>query len=89
MNWLRRMLRSWLHNDQAVSGHPINDPLAPIGNLDNPSTLTVTSIENGFLVISRKFNPSGPDVITATFAGDLESLNSVLTSRLAHARLKM
>lgn len=93
MNWLKRALRNWLHSDLPVAevgpkaGGP--DPLSSFGSMDNPSVLMVTPIDNGFLIVNRKYNPNGPDSITAMFAADAESLSAALVNRLAQARLKI
>ena len=82
----------WLHNNQVTAvglkpGEP--DPLSVHATMDNPSVLMVTPIDNGFLIMNRKYNPNGPDSITAMFAADAESLSAALVSRLAQARLKI
>jgi hypothetical protein len=93
MNWLKRALRNWLHSDLNAAevglraGGP--GPLSILGSMDNPSALMVTPIDNGFLIINRKYNPNGPDSVTAMFVADAESLSAALINRLAQSRLKI
>jgi hypothetical protein len=58
-------------------------------DMDNPKTSSVVEIENGFLLMSRKFNTNKPDTITAMFAKDPAELSEMLTSRLVQARIKL
>jgi hypothetical protein len=88
MNWLKRILRNWLHNG-AIGIDNGNNPLLAASDSNNPAALTVIAIENGFLVMSRKYNPNGPDSVSATFATDVDDLTGVLVSRLAQTRLKI
>jgi hypothetical protein len=62
--------------------------LAVMASSDNPKTMTVTPISNGFLVMSRRYNPNGPDKVDATFAGTAEELTTVLIAELVAARMK-
>jgi len=91
MNWLRRLVRSWLHlNSPEVASVSISSgQLSYLASPDNPAALLVTPIENGFLIMTRKYNPNGPDSVSAMFAADAESLSAALLNRLAQARLKL
>ncbi len=93
MRWLKRMIHNWLYSDQlgqkvAIKGEGPN-PIQLLGSMDNPSVLMVAPIDNGFLIMNRKYNPNGPDSINAMFAADAESLSAALVNRLAQARLKI
>lgn len=78
MRWLG-FTRAEVHSESMLS-HMSND--------HNKGTFTVTPIVNGFLVIERTYNPSGPDTLRAVHAPDLTSLSGVLVSVLTAQKLK-
>jgi hypothetical protein len=87
MDWLRRKFRSWLYPDEVVAkGSP-----AILGWLqseeNNPTAVTVTAIHNGFLVMRRTYNPSGPDKIAAIHASTSEDLANIIIGQLAINKL--
>ena len=92
MSWLRRAVRRWLEgpmqeaSSMGIRGH--TDVLQIMSSSENPKTLTVTPIRNGFLVMGRRYNPSGPDSVDATFAATVEDLTTVLIADLVAARIK-
>lgn len=89
MNWLRRKLRRWIY-DEAVPepiGHGANGLLGMLAAPDNPSTYSVMRIDNGFLVMRRKYNPNGPDAINAVFAADAEQLTNTLVAQMTAHRI--
>jgi hypothetical protein len=84
-------VRSGLHlNSPGVASASISSgQLGYLASPDNPAALLVAPIENGFLIMTRKYNPNGPDSVSAMFAADAESLSAALLNRLAQARLKL
>ncbi len=92
MRWLRRMVRRWLEGPMPevapMGSRGQSEVLAVMASSDNPKTLTVTPIRNGFLVMGRNYNPNGPDKIDATFAATAEELTTVLIADLVAARIK-
>jgi hypothetical protein len=91
MRWLKRVIRNWLRDDEPALGNRPegSNYLNLVATVDNPAAIMVAPIDNGFLIMSRKYNPSGPDHISATFAADADTLSAALISRMAQARLKM
>jgi hypothetical protein len=87
------MLRNFMQRIR--SGNPSNAvvagdgprPLNWMASPDNPDTLTVIPINNGFLVAARKYNPAGADKVDATFAPDAQALSDTLVSLLAQQKL--
>lgn len=90
---IRHAIWRWLHANQLSQGVAAKsngpDSLQILGSMDNPSVLMVAPIDNGFLIINRRYNPTGPDSINAMFAADAESLSAALVNRMAQARLKI
>ena len=60
--------------------HRLADP-------DNPASINVISIRNGFLAAYRVYNPNGPDSIEATFASSAEELGPLIVAMLAAQRI--
>ena len=90
MSWLKRTLRSWLHSD--LSKVPVASGAAPsllhaMASPDSPGACTVVAIRNGFLVCTMKYNPQGPNHVTATFAATIADLTDALAAELATQRL--
>jgi len=54
---------------------------------DNPVSINVIAIRNGFLAAYRVYNPNGPDRIDATFAPSAEELGPLLVAMLAAQRI--
>jgi hypothetical protein len=55
--------------------------------VDDQSAISVVPITNGFIVMRREHNPTGPDPITAAYAPDGEELAKTVIAMLAVRRL--
>jgi hypothetical protein len=88
MGILRGAILRWLRRYYlGVESSPVS-PLYHMADMDNPQSIFVAEIENGFLLVNRKYNPNKPDTITAMYAKDPEELSQILTNRLVAARIK-
>ena len=85
-NFIQRIRGNQKRLDVVAAGdgpRPLNWMASP----DNPDTLMVIPINNGFLVAARKYNPTGADKVAATFAPDAQALSDTLVSLLAQQKL--
>lgn len=87
MNWLRRIVRRWLYPDEVVKASSPGILGWLQSEENNPTAVTVTAIHNGFLVMRRTYNPSGPDKIEAIHASTAEDLANIIVGQLAVNRL--
>lgn len=87
MGWLRRKIRDWLYQGELVA----KSPPGILGWLQseesNPTAVSVVAIHNGFLVMRRTYNPSGPDKIEAIHASTAEGLADIIVGQLAINKL--
>lgn len=93
MSWLRNKLLRWLGLYSGVdAATPIKSnecvPLALLGSWENPKSLVVVPVKNGFLICNRIYNPNGPDNIEAVFAPDADALGPMLIAEMTAMRLK-
>lgn len=91
MKWLRELALRWLgfHTPTALSADNGNvNPLPMMSHWENPKSLTVVQVRNGFLICHRIYNPNGPDSVDAIFAPDASSLGPMLIAELSALRLK-
>lgn len=93
MKRLRNMLLRWLGflpDADLPLGAKSNEcmPLALLGSWENPKSLVVVPVKNGFLICNRIYNPNGPDNIEAIFAPDADALGPMLIAEMSAVRLK-
>lgn len=86
MNWLRRLFAG-TNRGGMVASRSDASPLHYVSDQDNPASISVIPIQNGFLLTRRKYNPNGPDAVTATFIATPDELGPALVADLAAARL--
>lgn len=93
MSWLRNRLLRWLGlysgaEAPSLVKHNEVTPLPQIGSWENPKSLVVVPVKNGFLICNRIYNPNGPDNIEAIFAPDADALGPMLIAEMTAMRLK-
>ena len=93
MKWLRNRMLRWLglySGAEAAVPRSSNEvmPLPLLGSWENPKSLVVVPVKNGFLICNRIYNPNGPDLIEAIFAPDADALGPMLIAEMTAMRLK-
>ena len=89
MSWLRRAMRNWLSAPaNSVEAAPMSPTLLhTLAQPDSERSCNVVAIKNGFLVCTMRYNPNGPNIVTATYAQDSTSLTEVIIAEMATQRL--
>ena len=87
MNWLSRLFGSAASQGGPVAAHSRASPLHYMVDYENPAAVSVIPIQNGFLLARRRYNPNGPDAVTATFVATADEIGPALVADLAAARL--
>lgn len=90
MKWLRELALRWLgfHHPVTLGKAGSDSPLPMMSHWENPKSLSVVQVRNGFLICHRIYNPNGPDNVDAIFAPDADSLGPMLIAELSALRLK-
>lgn len=94
MKWLRRMVRNWLFpKDNDVAGLSTQHPIFSVGMDDGTRHYLISTVENGFIIISRcledPYSPvksSGPRA-TVTFCATAEDLSKTIIAKMATEKL--
>jgi hypothetical protein len=89
MSLISRLLRTGSIGVRTVADLQVatGQHLAALNDPDNPKTVSVCRIENGFLLTVRSYNPNGPDHVLAHYAADITELSAILITKLTQQRL--
>lgn len=91
MNWLRR-IRRWLTHSSGPEGYAVPATRSSSSHIwsacseDNPDSITVTVIRNGFLLSRRTTNRNGPDKIEVDHVANVDELGPKLAAMFVAAR---